>query len=101
MNFNHRFLAPFAARLFKACRKFRRENRCDRRFPRVHAVTTRHLMHLDSTGGHPAPPKKWIFLKQVAWRLMFCPEKVDPPRKGHQFVASTCGKTNFLDIKTS
>jgi len=41
-------------------------------------MITWKLMYLDSTAGHPAPPKKGIFLKQVGWRLMFRPEKVDP-----------------------
>ncbi len=87
--------------LFKTSSKLRRDDCSDHRLSQVHIVITGQLMHLDSTGGHPAPPKKGIFLKQVAWRLMFCPEKVDLSRKRHQFVASTRGEADLLNVKDS
>ncbi len=87
--------------LFKTSSKLRRDDCSDHRLSQVHSVITGKLMHLDSTGGHPAPPKKGIFLKQVAWRLMFCSEKVDPSRKGHEFVASTRGEADLLNVKDS
>jgi hypothetical protein len=87
--------------LFKTSTKLRRDDCSDRRLTQEHMVITGQLMHLDSAGGHPTPPKKWIFLKQVAWRLVFCPEKIDPSRKGHQFVASARGEANFSNISTS
>jgi hypothetical protein len=57
--------------------KLRRSGCSDHWLLQVPSVITRQLMHLDSTFGHPVPPKNWIFLKQVAWRLVFRPEKVD------------------------
>src|SRR5881275_2480294 len=62
-------------------------------------VITGQLMYLDSAGGHPAPPKNRIFLKHVAWRLIFCPEKVDFSGKGDQFVASARGEVDLLNVK--
>jgi hypothetical protein len=64
-------------------------------------VIARQLVDLNSTRGHPTPAKKWILLEEVTWRLMFCPEKVDPSRKRYQFVALTRGEADLLKVKDS
>jgi hypothetical protein len=87
--------------LFKTSSKLRRDDRSDHRVSQVHTVITGQLMDLDSTGGHPAPAKKWIFLKQVAWRLLFNSEKVDLSSKWEHFVASARSKADFLNVNDS
>src|SRR4029077_432093 len=98
---NLQFLRSLSYSLVQDSSKLRRSGRSDHWLVQVHTVITRQLMHLDSTFGHPVPPKKWIFFKQVAWRLVFCPEKVDLSREAHQFVTSARGETDLLNVKDS
>jgi len=93
--------AHFRSPFLKTSFKLGRDDCRGHRLYQVHTVMTGQLMYLDSTGGHPTPPKKWIFLEKVTWRLMFCPKKVDPSRKGHEFVASTRGEADLSNVKDS
>jgi hypothetical protein len=88
-----------ATRLFKTSTKLRRDACGDHWVSQVHRVITGKLMHLDSAGGHPTPPKKWIFLEQVTRGVVFCREKVDFSGKGDQFVASARGEADLLNVK--
>jgi hypothetical protein len=91
----------FRSSLCKASFKLRRHDCSGHRLLQVHDVITGELMYLNSTGGDPTPTKKWVFLEQVAWRLMLCPEKVDLSAKWLQLVPSIRSETNLLNIKDS